>query len=126
MSIQRAEAEKEPSAPRYLPLETISVRLTSLPDSRRGPVFGIISNISESGACLIANRMLAAEVPVQLEIETRRWKGAVRVTARVVWCAERLESVKEIVGFLTGVCFEPESIAEIRRLLASGLFQAIP
>jgi hypothetical protein len=127
MNIQRAEAEKEPAtAPRYLPLETISVRLTPPPGHLRGPVFGIISNLSESGACLITNRMLPAEIRVAVEIETRLWKAPVRVSARVIWCAERLESVKEIVGYLTGVYFEPESVPEMRQLLMSGLFQAIP
>jgi hypothetical protein len=89
-------------------------------------VFGIIANISESGACVITNRLLPVELTVRLEIATRRWESTVIVSARVIWCAERLESVKEIVGCLTGVCFEPESTGEIRRLLASGLFQAIP
>jgi hypothetical protein len=70
--------------------------------------------------------MLPPEIPVEFVIETRRWKSAVRVSARVIWCAERLESVKEIVGYLTGVCFEPESVPEMRQLLMSGLFQAIP
>jgi len=34
--------------------------------------------------------------------------------------------VKEIVGYLTGVSFDPDDIESVRGLLASGLFQSIP
>ena len=88
--------------------------------------FSSSASAADVGACLITNRMLPAGVPVAIEIETRRFQGPVRVSARVIWCAERLESVKEIVGYLTGVCFEPESVPEMRGLLMSDLFQAIP
>jgi hypothetical protein len=89
-------------------------------------VFGIISNMSETGACIITNLSLPAGVTVRLTIESRRQKEALEISARLVWCAERLEPVKEIVGYLTGVCFEPGRAEAVRSLLASGLFQSIP
>jgi hypothetical protein len=113
-------------APRFLPLETIRVRLASPPHTNRRPVFGIISNMSETGACIITNLALPEGAAVSLTIENQHRTSALAVSARVVWCAERFEPVKEIVGVLTGVCFEARAIEEVRSLLACGLFQAIP
>ncbi len=115
-----------PQAPRFLPLETIPVGLVSRPHTDRRPVFGIISNMSETGACIITNLSLPVGATVELSIETDRPKSSLEISARVVWCAERFEPMKEIVGYLTGVSFEGESIETVRRLLGSGSFQPIP
>ena len=113
-------------APRFLPLETIRVQLSSPPHTDRRPVFGIISNMSETGTCIITNLSLPVGAMVGLSIENRRQKNALEVSARIVWCAERFEPVKEIVGYLTGVSFDPDDIESVRGLLGSGLFQSIP
>ncbi len=129
-SASSAAAPKHPpypeQAPRFLPLETIRVRLVAPPHTEGRPVFGIISNMSETGACIITNFTLPEGTTVGLTIESRHWKNALVVSARVVWCAERFEPVKEIVGVLTGVCFEAGAIEDVRSLLGCGLFQAIP
>jgi len=121
-----AAPERLTQAPRFLPLETIAVRLHSPPHTDRRPVFGIISNMSETGACIITNLSLPVGVAVGLSIENRRQNHALVVSARIVWCAERFEPMKEIVGYLTGVSFDPDDIESVRGLLASGLFQSIP
>lgn len=121
-----AGPEHANQAPRFLPLVTIGVRLHSPPHTDRRPVFGIISNMSETGACIITNLSLPVGAAVGLAIENRPEHNALEVAARVVWCAERFEPVKEIVGYLTGVRFHPDGVEWVRRLLASGLFQSIP
>jgi hypothetical protein len=113
-------------APRFLPLETISVRLFSAPETDRRPVFGVISNISETGACIITNRALPLNLPIVIEIRSRRDNEPLKLAARTVWCALRLEPVKEIVGYLTGVCFDKEGADAVDRFLTSGIFQSIP
>ena len=113
-------------APRFLPLETIRVRLLAPPHTDRRPVFGIMSNMSETGACIITNLSLPVGVTVGLSIDNRHQKAPLEISARIVWCAERFEAVKEIVGYLTGVCFDSGSVDSVRPLLGSGLFQAIP
>jgi len=113
-------------APRFLPLETIGVRLHSPPHTDRRPVFGILSNISETGSCIITNLSLPVGAAVSLSIENRRRKTALTLSARIVWCAERFEPVKEIVGYLTGVSFDPGDAELVQGLLGSGLFQPIP
>jgi len=118
--------EHSQEAPRFLPLETIRVQLSSPPHTDRRPVFGIISNVSETGTCIITNLSLPVGAVVSLSIENRRQKNALEVSARIVWCAERFEPVKEIVGYLTGVSFDPGDIEWVRGLLGSGLFQSIP
>ena len=69
------------------------MRLFSPPETDRRPVFGVISNISETGACVIANRALPANAPVVIEIHSRREKQPMKLAARTVWCALRLEPV---------------------------------
>lgn len=113
-------------APRFLPLSTIGVRLHAPPHTDRRPVFGIISNISETGTCIITNLSLPVGAVVGLAIANHREIEALEVSARVVWCAERFEPVKEIVGYLTGVSFHPANVGVVRRFLGSGLFQPIP
>ncbi len=121
-----AGPEHANQAPRFLPLMTIAVRLHSPPHTDRRLVFGIISNMSETGTCIITNLSLPVGAAVRLTIENRPENKALEVAARVVWCAERFEPVKEIVGYLTGVSFDPAGVEFVRRLLNSGLFQSIP
>ena len=113
------------SAPRFLPLETIPVRLEGPSVSANSPVFGVISNMSESGACVITNLSLPKDAAVRLTIAGGRAKH-MNVAGRVVWCAEGLEPAKEIVGYLTGLTFQIDSEKTVHELLSSGIFQLIP
>lgn len=112
-------------APRFLPLETISVRLEGPSVGSKCPVFGVVSNMSETGACIITNLSVPKDSDVRLTIAAGRGHD-VGLPARVVWCSERLEPVKEIVGFLTGLTFDAESDETIKALLSSGIFQLVP
>lgn len=119
------EGPTKTPAPRFLPLETISVRLEGADVTRKSPVFGVVSNMSETGACVITNLSLPQDTRVRLIIAGGRAESA-EVDARIVWCAERLEPVKEIVGYSTGVTFESGSSETIQKLLSSGIFQLVP
>jgi hypothetical protein len=121
-----AGSEHADQAPRFLPLSTIGVRLHSPPDTDRRPVFGIISNISATGSCIITNRELPVGAAVGLSIENRCRTDVLEISARIVWCAERFEPLREIVGYLTGVSFDPADVETVQGLLANGLFQPIP
>ena len=116
--------DKGDQAPRFLPLETIEVHFRS--DHKHRQIFGIISNMSETGACIIMNRGVPLNSKVTLEIRSRREHKLLEESAWIVWCAERMEPVKEIVGYLTGVRFDKESQPRIKALLACGIFQIIP
>ena len=110
-------------APRFLPLETIPVRLQGPDVSKRNPVFGVISNMSQTGACVITNTSLPERSDICLIVGGRNEDVAVK--ARVVWCDERLEPVKEIVGYFTGVSFDAGAKETVRELLESGIFQLV-
>lgn len=112
-------------APRFLPLETILVRIDGASATSKRRVFGVVSNMSETGACVITNLSVPQNTPVRLTIAGVRTEATL-VAARVIWCAERLEPVKEIVGYLTGVTFDDDTEETIRALLASGIFQLVP
>jgi len=123
-----APAKEEPTtspAPRFLPLETIPIRLEGPSVSSKNIVFGVISNMSESGACVITNRSVPTDAIVRVTITGGRAKH-LSVEARVIWCAERLEPVKEIVGYLTGLTFENDTEESVSNLLSSGIFQLVP
>lgn len=110
-------------APRFLPLETIAAAL-AVPAADE--VFGIVSNMSETGACIITNRALSADTIVELQLANPRHGVILQATARVVWSAERLEPIREIVGFLTGLSFSSDKIPDIRKVLSAGAFQPVP
>ncbi len=124
--VSDAGTEHADQAPRFLPLSTIGVRLHSPPLTDRRPVFGIISNISATGSCIITNRGLPVGVYVGLSIENRLRRDVLSISARIVWCAERFEPLREIVGFLTGVSFDPSDVDAVQGLLGNGSFQLIP
>lgn len=130
VSVDKFQAAVQPDrptpAPRFLPLETIAVRLSLTDASDRRRTFGIISNMSVTGCCLITNRSLPIGTAVELTIESPRRRDLLKLTVRTIWCAERFEPVKEIVGYLTGVAFQSEDSGSITELLMSGLFQPIP
>ncbi len=110
-------------APRFLPVETASVRLHLDPAPSRHALYGVLANLSDTGACVIANASVP-EGPVVVAISLGRLGAReLTVAGRVVWCAERLEPVKGIVGYLTGVRFEDAADQAIRELLDSGSFQ---
>ena len=119
------EVAIETEANRFLPMATLGVRLAGPDISNREPVFGIIANMSTTGACLITNRGLPKDALVEVSISSRTLDKAVTLPARIVWCAERLEPVREIVGYLTGVAFDKESEKAIQSLLSTALFQTI-
>ena len=112
-------------ASRFLPMETLSVRLTGSDISTRDLVFGIIANMSMTGACLITNRGLPKDTMVEVSISSKTLGEGVTLPARIVWCAERLEPVREIVGHLTGVAFDTKYQKAIQSLLSSALFQPV-
>ena len=112
-------------ASRFLPMETLSVRLTGSDISSRDPVFGIIANMSMTGACLISNRGLPKDSMIEVSISSRMLEESVTLPARVIWCAEQLERVREIVGYLTGVKFNTESEETVQNLLSTALFQPV-
>lgn len=127
-TVDRVTAKEEPTttpAPRFLPLETISVRLDGPNPADKRRIFGVISNMSATGACVITNLSVQQDSDVSLTIVGIRTE-ATTITAHVIWCAERLEPVKEIVGYLTGLTFAPDTEETVRRLLASGIFQLVP
>ena len=126
--IEDVTAKEKPMttpAPRFLPLETMPVRLEGPNVPAKSHVFGVISNMSETGACVITNTSIPKYSDVQLTISGTRSED-LRVTARVVWCAERLEPVKEIVGYSTGLTFDSDTNEAIQGLLSSGVFQLVP
>ena len=81
--------------------------------------------MSETGACVITNTSLPEDTDVRLSISGGR-AAHVNVAARVVWSTQRLEPLKEIVGYLTGLTFEIDPDHAIRNLLSSGMFQLVP
>ena len=85
-------------APRYAPVETAAVRLHVDSDASRHSVFGVLANISDTGACVIANSDVPQGRPVVVAISLRRREAPIHVPARVVWCAEGVEPTKDIVG----------------------------
>lgn len=121
-----AKSHLEPGAeaPRYLPLQTVSVEIPRAGGSRER-TFGVAANVSQTGACVIVNRTVEVGDEVDLRFHLAGRDVRMTLRARVVWCAERLEPVKEVVGHLAGVAFV-DSPERVQELLHSGIFQLVP
>ena len=89
------EVAIELEASRFLPVATFSVRLAGPDISPHDPVFGIIANMSTTGACVITNRGLPKDTMLKVSISSKTLEEGVTLPARIVWCAERLEPVRE-------------------------------
>lgn len=120
----RPQAGEGSEAPRYLPLQTVSVEIPP-PAPSRERIFGMAANVSQTGACVIVNRTVPVGNTIELRFQIAGRNARMTLRARVVWCAERLEPIKEVVGHLAGVAFvdAPERVQE---LLQSGVFQLVP
>lgn len=113
-------------APRYLPLETTAVRLEGTAFRGSRSVFGILANISDTGACIIANSNVPEEASVLISLVIEPRDIQLDMRARVVWCQERVEPIKEIAGYLTGVRFDEAADDAILDLIESGVFRPNP
>ena len=110
---------------RLVPTETISVALTR-EDSLNA--FGIISNISEYGACLITNVSLERNRIVRVQLSSPQHESLLMTEARVSWCAEGVDPVKAIVGVMVGVSFlnlDGDQQRKMAELLSSDRFQEV-
>ena len=112
-------------AGRFIPVETISAILVS--DS--GFLgHGVVSNISEKGACLITNTMIDRDQKIRVQFTANRGDELFQVPAKVVWSAEGMDRNSEIVGILVGVAFQPLSDSQRKRIaeiLERGLFHSV-
>ena len=109
---------------RFVPLETISAILVS-EDAFLG--HGVVSNISESGACLITNAMIEPDRAIRVKFSTSQGTELFQTPARVVWSGEGMDRHSEIVGVLVGVTFKdsPDSHDKIAEVLRRDLFHKV-
>lgn len=78
MSVYRPERDW----PRYVPVAKI---LVSVFDRNSGQVYGEVTNISTSGACIAANRHFAPDTKVLLRISFHHQRDPFVTQAEVVW-----------------------------------------
>ncbi len=119
------DQDRKRGSPRFVPLTTVSARLLRLDSPEGGSTFGVLSNISKSGACVIANRPIPEGERVQLELSSKLLSGLLNAPGHVVWSAAGLEPIKELVGYLIGLRFD-EEYPDLKTALANGNFQEIP
>ncbi len=110
---------------RFIPLETVSAILVS-DDGFLG--HGIVSNISEKGACLITSTMIEPGQKIRVKFTVRRGNELFQIPAKIVWSAEGMDRHSEIVGVLVGVVFQPSSDSQrktIVEILERDLFHPV-
>lgn len=90
------------AARRYVPLEMVNALILS------GDVVvaqGVVSNISECGACVIANTVIEPGQSLQIRFSTFDKTELFQSRVKVVWSREGMDSNLEIVGGMVGVAF---------------------
>lgn len=110
---------------RYVPLETVNAVILS---DDFVLAHGIVSNISESGACLITNTSVEVGQKLQIRLSTSNKIELFQTLGRVVWSGEGIDPNLEIVGVMLGVQFLdgpsalPDQLGEI---LQKGKFHEV-
>ena len=96
------EYEATRAARRYVPLETVNAVGVS---EDFIVAHGIVSNISETGACLITNTVIEPGQTLQIRFNTCNKTDLFQTSAKVVWSGEGMDPNLEIVGVMVGIAF---------------------
>ncbi len=113
------------AASRYVPVETVSAIILS-DEAFLG--HGIVSNISESGACLITSTMMEPHQEICVKFTNSRRIEIFQTRARVVWSSEGMDPHLEIVGVMVGLAFRDlseQKRREIEKVLEQTIFQEV-
>ena len=103
---EKAEFTRTRATRRYIPLETVNALVLS---EQFYLAHGVVSNISETGACLITNTVIEPGQKLQVRFITGKGVELFQTRARVVWSAEGMDPHMEIVGVMSGVQFLDDS-----------------
>ena len=90
------------AARRYVALETVNALVLC------GDVVvaqGVVSNISECGACVITNTVIEPGQSLQIRFSTSDKTELFQSRVKVVWSREGMDSHLEIIGGMVGVAF---------------------
>ncbi len=110
------ESRPKRTARRFVPVEPVSVALFT-ENELLG--HGVVSNISESGACLITSTLIEPQEHIRVTFKARSHDHLFQSRARVVWSGEGMDPNLEIVGVMVGIAFldcsptQREKVAEI-------------
>jgi hypothetical protein len=111
--IERVTADSR-IAPRFVPAYSVSA---SILDGDFHIIQGVIANISETGASLVASRDVNCGPDVKLKI-SQHANGLFETQARVVWASQGISTTQDVAGALIGVSFlqiTPTKREKIRR-----------
>jgi hypothetical protein len=96
---------------RFLPKDSVTVALLT----KDHPVaYGVVTDISEAGACVVTDTPLATNRPVTLQMSFHG-TGMLAAGGRVVW-SEATQPARRVQGARHGVEFTKLSTAERRQL----------
>jgi hypothetical protein len=119
------EYEATRAARRYVPLETVNAFVLS---EDFIVAHGIVSNISETGACLITNTVIEPGQTLQIRFSTCNKTDLFQTSAKVVWSGEGMDPNLEIVGVMVGIAFQEVSYSlqeTITDILEKGNFHEV-
>lgn len=119
------EYEATRAARRYVPLKTVNAFVLS---EDFIVAHGIVSNISETGACLITNTVIEPGQTLQIRLSTCNRTDLFQTAAKVVWSGEGMDPHLEIVGVMVGIAFQEVSYSlqeTITDILEKGNFHEV-
>jgi hypothetical protein len=121
----QALAEPTRVVGRFVPVEPVSAVLL-VNESFLG--YGVVSNISERGACLITNIMIEPQHKIRVKFTDGQRREFFQAQAQVVWSGEGMDPNSEIVGVTVGITFHDLSDAQRKRIaevLNNGSFHPV-
>ena len=101
-------------APRFFPFHSLSATIW---DNGRQVANGIVSDLSESGASLVTDRMIPYSSAVHLRLAQHE-AHFIETRARIVWDFQEmdLDLIKVVLGARLGFCFLDVSAIQRRRI----------
>jgi len=119
------ESQPIRAARRFVPVEPVSVVLFT-ENELLG--HGVVSNISESGACLITSTLVEPQEHIRVTFKAKSQEDLFQSRARVVWSGEGMDPNLEIVGVMVGISFldcSPTQREKVAEILKQGFFHEI-
>ena len=117
-----APGEKR-SSPRLRPRGVVSLAIYQ--GEQIPPAYAIVNDITEQGACIHSDRILAKGQDLQLRIQFESENDLLEATARVAWTRPSAANHDVLAGGgLSGIAFtSPAASQRLKRLLFSSEFE---
>lgn len=96
----------------------------ALYDGEFPTAYGVVSNISEAGACVVTDKSLENGRLFRIKISFSRIAQVFEIEARIVWCRDEAQSQGAMLYGLQFIGLSEEELERMKRLMELPNFRA--